>query len=88
MVILFQREGNTYDDAVHLANDIASNETLWLNTLLEKKLGISPDFGGNPLKDAAVMCVSFGASAIIPINPVPVSGRRPGRHWSVRWIYR
>ncbi len=69
LVILFQREGNTYDDAVHLANDIASNETLWLNTLLEKKLGISPDFGGNPLKDAAVMCVSFGASAIIPIIP-------------------
>ena len=69
LVILFQREGNTYDDAVHLANDIASNESLWLNTLLEKKLGISPDFGGNPLKDAAVMCVSFGASAIIPIIP-------------------
>ena len=69
LVILFQREGNTYDDAVHLANDIASNETLWLNTLLEKKLGISPDFGGNPLKDAAVMCVSFGASAIVPIIP-------------------
>ena len=69
LVILFQREGNTYDDAVHLANEIASNETLWLNTLLEKKLGISPDLGGSPLKDAAVMCVSFGASAIIPIIP-------------------
>ena len=69
LVILFQREGHTYDDAVHLANDIASNESLWLNTLLEKKLGISPDFGGNPLKDAAVMCVSFGGSAIIPIIP-------------------
>ncbi len=69
LVILFQREGNTYDNAVHLANRIASNKTLWLNTLLEKKLGISPDFGGNPLKDAAVMCVSFGASAIIPIIP-------------------
>ncbi len=69
LVILFQREGNTYDDAVHLANEIAGNKTLWLNTLLEKKLGISPDFGGSPLKDAAVMCVSFGASAIIPIIP-------------------
>ena len=69
LVILFQREGKTYDDAVHLANEISSNETLWLNTLLEKKLGISPDFGGNPLKDAGVMCVSFGAAAIIPIIP-------------------
>lgn len=69
LVILFQREGQTYDAAVHLANDIASNKTLWLNTLLEKKLGISPDFGGSPLKDAAVMCVSFGSAAIIPIIP-------------------
>jgi len=69
LVILFQREGNTYDEAVRLANQIADNETLWLNTLLEKKLGISPDLGGNPLKDAAVMCVSFGGAAIIPIIP-------------------
>ena len=69
LVILFQREGKTYDEAVHLANEISSNDTLWLNTLLEKKLGISPDFGGNPLKDAAVMCVSFGSAAILPIIP-------------------
>ena len=69
LVILFQREGNTYDEAVRLANQIADNESLWLSTLLEKKLGISPDLGGNPLKDAAVMCVSFGSSAIIPIIP-------------------
>ena len=69
LVILFQREGKTYEEAVHLANDISSNETLWLNTLLEKKLGISPGFGGNPLKDAAVMCVSFGSAAILPIIP-------------------
>ena len=69
LVILFQREGKTYDEAVHLANEISSNETLWLNTLLEKKLGISPDFSGSPLKDAAVMCVSFGSAAIIPIIP-------------------
>lgn len=69
LVILFQREGNTYDEAVRLANQIADNESLWLSTLLEKKLGISPDRGGNPLKDAAVMCVSFGSAAIIPIVP-------------------
>ena len=69
LVILLQREGNTYDQAVSLANRIADNRTLWLNTLLEKKLGISPDFGGSPLKDAIVMGLSFGASAILPIIP-------------------
>ena len=69
LVILLQREGNTYEQAVSLANRIAENRTLWLNTLLEKKLGISPDFGGNPLKDAIVMGLSFGASAVLPIIP-------------------
>jgi VIT1/CCC1 family predicted Fe2+/Mn2+ transporter len=69
LVILLQREGQTYEQAVHLANDIAQDKNLWLNTLLEKELGISPDIGGSPLKDALVMGVSFGLSAILPIAP-------------------
>ena len=69
LVILLQREGQTYENAVHLANDIAQDQTLWLNTLLEKELGISPDVGGSPVKDALVMGVSFGLSAILPIAP-------------------
>ena len=84
LIIIFQREGNTYDEAVHLANQIADNRTLWLNTLLEKKLGISPDFGGNPLKDAGVMGLSFGASAILPIIPFLFLGVSPAAiGWSV-----
>ena len=77
LIILFQREGNTYDEAVRLANQIADNETLWLNTLLEKKLGISPDVDGNPLKDAVVMGVSFGSSTIFPIFPYLFLGIAP-----------
>ena len=69
LVILLQREGQTYENAVHLANDIAQDQTLWLNTLLEKELGITPDIGGSPVKDALVMGVSFGLSAILPIAP-------------------
>ena len=69
LVILLQREGQTYENAVHLANDIAQDKTLWLNTLLEKELGISPDISGSPVKDALVMGVSFGLSAILPIAP-------------------
>ncbi len=69
LVILLQREGQTYENAVHLANDIAQDQTLWLNTLLEKELGISPDISGSPVKDALVMGVAFGLSAILPIAP-------------------
>ena len=84
LVILLQREGQTYEQAVHLANDIAQDKTLWLNTLLEKELGISPDLGGNPLKDALVMGVSFGLSTILPIAPylfMPVNLTTIG--WSI-----
>ena len=84
LVILLQREGQTYEQAVHLANDIAQDKTLWLNTLLEKELGISPDLGGSPLKDALVMGVSFGLSAILPIAPylfMPVNLTTIG--WSI-----
>ena len=69
LVILLQREGQTYENAVRLANDIAQDKTMWLNTLLEKELGITPEIHGSPVKDAAVMGVSFGLSAILPIAP-------------------
>ena len=69
LVILLQREGQTYENAVRLANDIAQDKTMWLNTLLEKELGITPGVHGSPFKDAAVMGVSFGLSAILPIAP-------------------
>ena len=69
LVVLYQREGKTYQEARHMADDIAQDKELWLRTLVEKELGISPDETTNPTKDALTMGVAFILAAIIPILP-------------------
>jgi vacuolar iron transporter family protein len=69
LVVIFQREGRTYDEARQLADEIAKDKELWLNTLIEKELGISPEETTNPIKDALVMGASFIIAALIPIIP-------------------
>ncbi|MBO20187.1 MAG: hypothetical protein FI717_06780 [SAR202 cluster bacterium] len=69
LVVLYQREGRTYDEARHLADEISQDKDLWLRTMAEKELGISLDETTNPLKDAVTMGISFILAAIIPIFP-------------------
>ena len=69
LVVIFQREGRTYEEAQELADEVAQDKELWLNTLLEKELGISPEDTASPIKDAVTMGLSFAAAAIIPIVP-------------------
>ena len=70
LVVLYQREGMTYSEARHIAEDIAKDKDLWLRTLVEKELGISPDMTSSPVKDAPlVMGAAFIVAAAIPILP-------------------
>ena len=69
LVVLFQREGMTYHEARQMADEIAQDRDLWLRTLVEKELGISPDVTTNPVKDAMVMGAAFIAGAAIPLVP-------------------
>ena len=69
LVVLFQREGMTYDEARHIAEEIAADKDLWLRTLVEKELGISPEITSNPVKDALVMGAAFIVAAAVPILP-------------------
>ena len=69
LVVLYQREGKTYQEARHLADEIAEDKELWLRTLVEKELGISPDDTSSPMKDALTMGVAFILAATIPILP-------------------
>ena len=69
LVVLYQREGMTYSEARHIAEDIAKDKDLWLRTLVEKELGISPDMTSSPVKDALVMGAAFIVAAAIPILP-------------------
>ena len=69
LTVIFQREGRSYEEARHLADEIAQDKDLWLRTLVEKELGISPDETSNPVKDALAMGTSFVVAAFIPIVP-------------------
>ena len=69
LTVIFQREGRTYEEARHLADEIAQDKDLWLRTLVEKELGISPDETSSPIKNALTMGVSFIVAAFVPIVP-------------------
>ena len=69
LTVIFQREGRSYAEARHLADEIAQDKDLWLRTLVEKELGISPDDTANPIKDAMAMGSSFVVAAFLPIIP-------------------
>ena len=69
LVVLFQREGMTYHEARQMADEISQDRDLWLRTLVEKELGISPEETSSPVKDALVMGTAFIAGAAIPLVP-------------------
>ena len=69
LVVVFQREGRTYEEARRLADEIAEDKDLWLRTLVEKELGISPEDTSNPIKDGITMGLSFVVAATVPIIP-------------------
>ena len=69
LVVIFQREGKSFEEARSLAEEISQDKELWLNTLVEKELGISAEETTNPIKDGMVMGTSFILAALIPIIP-------------------
>ena len=69
LVVIYQRKGRTFEEARRMADEIAEDKELWLRTLVEKELGISPDETSNPMKDAAAMGLSFLLAASVPIIP-------------------
>ena len=69
LVFLYHQQGMSYGQAREMAEHIASDKDLWLRTLVEKELGISPDVLQNPLKDGLTMAGAFIAGALVPIIP-------------------
>ena len=69
LVVLYQREGLSFTEAKGVAEHIAADKDLWLKTLVEKELGLSPEVTTNPIKDAFVMAAAFIMGALIPVLP-------------------
>ncbi len=69
LVVAFQREGKSYDEARDIADEISQDKDLWLRTMAEKELGISMEETSSPIKDAVAMGLSFILAALVPILP-------------------
>ena len=69
LVVLYQREGLSFSDAQGVAEHIAQDKDLWLRTMVEKELGLSPQVTSNPIKDAFAMGLAFTCGAVIAILP-------------------
>ena len=69
LVVLYQREGMSFKEAQSVADHISTDKDLWLQTLVEKELGLSAVVTSNPIKDAATMGAAFSIGAALPIIP-------------------
>ena len=69
LIEIYRREGFPQEEAEKLAWRIAQDKPLWLKTLIEKELGLSPELSQNPFKDALTMGISFILGAAVPILP-------------------
>lgn len=71
LVQIYQHEGMSHDEALRLADRISQDQELWLKTMAEKELGVSPEVSEleSPLKDSLVMAGSFIVGAVIPVLP-------------------
>lgn len=69
LVFVYHQQGMSYGQAREMAEHISSDKDLWLRTLIEKELGISPDMLQSPIKDGLTMALAFLTGAIVPILP-------------------
>ena len=69
LVVLYQRDGLSFGEAKNVAEHIAQDRDLWLRTLVEKELGLSPEITSKPVKDAFTMATAFIVAAAIPVLP-------------------
>lgn len=70
LVELYRAEGLTYEQALAQAQRVAQDKRVWLRTMLEKELGISPEIAqASPFKDALAMGFSYILAAIVPLFP-------------------
>jgi len=77
LIEIYRREGLTLEEAERLAERVASDRDLWLKTLTEKELGLSPDSLKSPSLDAITMGISFGLGALVPLAPYPFMNTMP-----------
>lgn len=69
LTFLFAQEELSNEDAWAIVEKLATSKKAFLNTMIQKELGIEPHPLGTPTKDAFFVGISYLGSAIIPLFP-------------------
>ncbi len=69
LIEIYRLEGFAYAQAREMAERVAADKDLWLKTMAEKELGLSPETLPEPSKDALAMGASYLGGGILPLVP-------------------
>ena len=69
IALLFKAEGLAPEDAEIVADKITSSERSWVNTMVEKELGLSAEPHGSLVKDSLAMGLSYMVASLVPLGP-------------------
>lgn len=69
MIALFEKEGLSSLDGKKLVEILSNSKQAFLNTMIQKELGLEPNPPGTPVNDALYVGLSYLVAAIIPISP-------------------
>lgn len=69
LILFYQLKGMTEEEAQRLADRVAQDEDLFLDTLAKEELGLSEERLPNPWVSAFSATVSTGLGAIVPVVP-------------------
>jgi len=73
LIAALTARGMSRGDAVEVGRRIARHPELLLTTLSVFERGLAPQRLGTPVRDAFVMALAFGGSAIVPLVPFALS---------------
>ncbi len=69
LIVLYEEEGLSENDARKVVDILEKNPTSYLNTMIQKELGLEPNPVKTPMKDAILIGFSYLFSAFIPLFP-------------------
>ena len=69
VALLFEHEGLTPADAALVADKVTTSERSWVNTMIEKELGLSAEPVDGLRADSLAMGFSYMIASLVPLGP-------------------
>ena len=69
MRLLFERDGIPKPDAQSIADMLWKHKKSFVNTMVQKELGLEPEPAGSILHDSLLVGISYIVAALIPLFP-------------------